>query len=555
MDFSKLFEELNRELRDREESGVEDKEVSKSGLLAGEAEQKVAEPKEEDAEEPLKLPDAPKPFDPFNDDPVGPEDEETKEPEKEPEKEPAVKQKLLTKDDLTDDQKSALEYINAFMESECRQMVLCGPAGTGKTSLVNVLLDELDKKNVKYVCTAPTNKAVEVIAKRTNRQFDRTIFSLCGLKLVDLDDKEPYLERDGESKLGDYDIVVIDEASMTGTELLRNIEGDLVEFSYIKVLYVGDPCQIPAVEDSNRGLLQSQCKNTVQRRYGVDNPFQSEMCKAKSRMTNLSKIGVEYPGQSIICRNKGIDTYFHRTGYRHNMLNPDSKNKVFETTIEHFGAIGFASKKIKKKQVDTLKARYGVETYSQTSEFAKKYIETVTKRFGCSHPCKTLEVQQKIKQTNLSKYGFENCMQNLFVRHRSISNKHRGKYKYEGEIFDSTWEIAYYIWLSDNKIEFKYHPDVDITYEYNGHMCIYKPDFIVNGELHEIKGNHFFSNKQITGELVCPYNAMMNGKMSAKYKCMKKHNVKILLHDDVKPYITYVKNTYGKTYLSQFKCK
>lgn len=301
--------------------------------------------------------------------------------------------------------------------------------------------------------------------------------------------------------------------------------------------------------------IKQKCKNTVQRRYGVDNPFQSEMCKAKSRMTNLSKIGVEYPGQSIICRNKGIDTYFHRTGYRHNMLNPDSKNRVFETTIEHFGAIGFASKKIKKKQVDTLKTRYGVETYSQTSEFAKKYIETVTKRFGCSHPCKTPEVQQKIKQTNLSKYGFENCMQNLLVRHRSISNKHRGKYKYDGEIFDSTWEIAYYIWLSDNKIEFKYHPDVDITYEYNGHMCIYKPDFIVNGELHEIKGNHFFSNKQITGELVCPYNAMMNGKMSAKYKCMKKHNVKILLHDDIKPYITYVKNTYGKTYLSRFKCK
>ena len=168
---------------------------------------------------------------------------------------------LLTKDDLTDDQKAALEYINSFMESECRQMVLCGPAGTGKTSLVNVLLDERDKKHVKYVCTAPTNKAVEVIAKRTSRQFDRTIFSLCGLKLVDLDDKEPYLERDGDSKLGEYDIVVIDEASMTGTELLRNIEGDLVEFSYIKVLYVGDPCQIPAVEDSNRGLLQSPVFN------------------------------------------------------------------------------------------------------------------------------------------------------------------------------------------------------------------------------------------------------------------------------------------------------
>ena len=64
MDFHKLFEELNQELKDREESGSGDKEVPTSGLLAGEDEQKVAEPKvaepkEADAEEPLRLPDPP----------------------------------------------------------------------------------------------------------------------------------------------------------------------------------------------------------------------------------------------------------------------------------------------------------------------------------------------------------------------------------------------------------------------------------------------------------------------------------------------------------------
>jgi len=210
----------------------------------------------------------------------------------EAERKPGDGKGLLTKDDLTDDQRAAMEYINSFMESECRQMVLCGPAGTGKTSLVNVLLDELDRKNISYVCTAPTNKAVEVIAKRTNRAFDRTIFSLCGLKLVEIDDREPYLERDGESRLGDYDLVVIDEASMTGTELLRNIEADLVEFSYIKILYVGDPCQIPAVEDSNRGLLQSPVfglnygfmLNKVMR-TALDNPIMRTVTAMRQHIT------------------------------------------------------------------------------------------------------------------------------------------------------------------------------------------------------------------------------------------------------------------------------
>lgn len=267
-----MFEELaKQESKEREAPRTEDKPVPVGDILAEEGSSKTeavedepmdkqVETQTEDAPEPPKKFEPPKKQDLF--DIFGEfDDSVSKEPESRPEDEagkpPAPKQKLLTRDDLTEDQKAAMEYIESFLASECRQMVLCGPAGTGKTSLVNVLLDELDKKSVKYVCTAPTNKAVEVIAKRTNRQFDRTIYSLCGLKLVDLDDREPYLERDGESKLSEYDVVVIDEASMAGTELLRNVEADMVEFSYLKVIYVGDPCQIPAVEDSNRGLLQS----------------------------------------------------------------------------------------------------------------------------------------------------------------------------------------------------------------------------------------------------------------------------------------------------------
>ena len=47
---------------------------------------------------------------------------------------------LPRKDQLTDDQKEALLYMKDFIEGPNREMVLRGPAGTGKTSLVNVLL-------------------------------------------------------------------------------------------------------------------------------------------------------------------------------------------------------------------------------------------------------------------------------------------------------------------------------------------------------------------------------------------------------------------------------
>lgn len=58
--------------------------------------------------------------------------------------------------------------------------------------------------------------------------------------------------------------------------------------------------------------------------------------------------------------------------------------------------------------------------------------------------------------------------------------------------FDSIYEIAYYIWLVDNNIRFKYEPDMSILYIFDGKQHWYMPDFIVEGKIIEIKGDHFF---------------------------------------------------------------
>ena len=67
--------------------------------------------------------------------------------------------KTITKKDLNDDQTAALDYIHKFIEGPNRQMILTGPAGTGKTALLNVVLSELgNNKNYPIVCTAPGNE-------------------------------------------------------------------------------------------------------------------------------------------------------------------------------------------------------------------------------------------------------------------------------------------------------------------------------------------------------------------------------------------------------------
>lgn len=166
--------------------------------------------------------------------------------------------KCLTKSDLNEDQLNALEFMHAYLQGPNRQMVLTGPAGTGKTSLVNVLLDELDADTTySYVCTAPTNKAVGVISTNTGRPFNKTIYSIMGLVLTEIDDRTCELKEQGKCHFDEYDLIIIDEASMVPAKLVAKIQEKLTISTRTKIIYVGDRCQLPPVEDQRNGVTES----------------------------------------------------------------------------------------------------------------------------------------------------------------------------------------------------------------------------------------------------------------------------------------------------------
>ena len=68
--------------------------------------------------------------------------------------------------ELTTQQNIVFEQIKVFLNSDASVFILRGYAGTGKTTMVKVIADYIEK-NRKLVMMAPTGRAARVLATKT----------------------------------------------------------------------------------------------------------------------------------------------------------------------------------------------------------------------------------------------------------------------------------------------------------------------------------------------------------------------------------------------------
>lgn len=111
---------------------------------------------------------------------------------------------------------------------------------------------------------------------------------------------------------------------------------------------------------------QKVTKETWFKKYGVENPSQSEDIKNKKRETSLKNWGVDSPNKSEVVKNKKKETNLKNWGFENPSQSEDIKKKKEKTSLKNWGVPhpNMLTKNIEKMR-QTLVEKHGVEFYNQ----------------------------------------------------------------------------------------------------------------------------------------------------------------------------------------------
>lgn len=147
---------------------------------------------------------------------------------------------------LSDDQLEAFEKVMTLLVEDGNVVTLVGPAGSGKTTLVRHIIEELGYSSTYVVLGAPTGKAALRMSEVTERHAKTMHKLLYGRASHDENDNLVFKDPSAPCEPGDR--VVLDEASMIGSKLFEEFQQYVPDSS--SVLYVGDKEQLEPVNDT-----------------------------------------------------------------------------------------------------------------------------------------------------------------------------------------------------------------------------------------------------------------------------------------------------------------
>lgn len=200
--------------------------------------------------------------------------------------------------------------------------------------------------------------------------------------------------------------------------------------------------------------------------------------------------------------------------------------------VNCFGSQDYKSFLIKK---------YGEDNPQKVNFIREKTQQTNIKKFGTKAPAQNKQVLEKMKQTCFKNNNVLYPAQNKEIRLKQAKNRVT-KYYYKDISFDSSWELAFFVYYDDLKVNIIREP-YPLKYEINGETHLYFPDFLIDNKLYEIKSDFLIKD----GKLIDAFGT--KNILIEKTKCMIDNDVTVLTGKDILPYINYVNEKYGKTFL------
>ena len=285
----------------------------------------------------------------------------------------AVDMKSISKDILdylyfqcpTSEQKTALTALAEFVKEDNKDdfSILCGAAGTGKTSITSALIGYLNAGKINYVIAAPTGRAARILGRKTN-SVSSTIHS----KIYNVEpNKETgavkYTLKPNVCK--DFTVFIVDEASMipsgcneqkqTFFQVDDSLLNDLQKFvkqgnANNKIIFLGDKNQLAPINEERSNALDP---NYLRKNFGWLGGFYylTEVKRQEDGsyiLTNAVSLRKAIDSESTII--PAVNAYRHRNGFvaakqfakGYNPENPDlsvsigmsnKANKIFNDEV------------------------------------------------------------------------------------------------------------------------------------------------------------------------------------------------------------------------------